>query len=275
MMDKTLGAAVMSPVVMAGLLIGVPPAHAQWVADNSRGVVTVPNYPGSVKTSAHLGNSPFGFPTAGGVQEFMSTAYRVPTSAATAERWFTRALEQRGYRVLSQAESSDGNVSDTIQGIEFGQGIQNNQEIALNFRPVGPHACFMAYETLSYTPPTRPASTKILNPQEIADIRVVYHPWRYGASAQDFVLRQRKKINQIVRILNALPPSSPFMEGCADDFGQGATLTVDFIHQPAWVIQDNAACETVSFPGAPPLTDTAGRLYHALGVDAAEVFHKT
>lgn len=273
-MYKGFLVAAVSPLIIASGLMALPrgagtgmarvrPAVAPLVRTSAP---AVPLYPGSERIAGKTLVSLFGFPVGAGVKDASSPVYRLPVPAATAESWYTRMMEQRGYRLVSRGYAAQDSSAVT-QGLEFAKGVEDTQQAGLSFQETGPGSCDMQYSTVSITLPVRPASTEIASPRDVRQIAVVYRAWRYGSPSQHFSITNHREIARVVRILNALPPSIPMPEHCAADFGQGATLTVEFANHRQWVVRDNAACDSVRIPGAPPLTDVGGLLYRTLGQD--------
>ncbi len=271
---KSVMAALAAPLIVAAGLMSIP--HSVHSASSplpagtagvQGGIPHVPLYPLSAKIAHPALGAFFGVPVVQGIKVKTSPVYRLPVKVSQAEAWYTHAMEQRGFHLLSSGFSSSRNAAVVTRGLEFARGPQNSQLVALTFQAAAPGNCDMQYTASAFSLPKRPASTMIAHPSSVRAIDVVYHPWRYGAPAQDFVIKSREEIDQVVEILNALPTSSPMSEACAADFGQGATLTIKFVNRAAWDVTDNAACETVRIPGAPPLMDVGSRLYQTLGHD--------
>lgn len=277
-MHKGFVVAAVSPLIIASGLMALSPGAGRGVTPVlpavappvQASVPPVPLYPGSEKTAGKTLGSLFGFPVAPGVKDVSSPVYRLPVSVATAEDWYTRMMETSGYRLVSRGYTTQDSSAVT-QGLEFAKGAEDSQQAGLSFQETGPGSCDMQYSTVSITLPVRPASTEIASPRDVRQIAVVYRAWRYGSPSQHFSITNHREIARVVRILNALPPSSPMPEACAADFGQGATLTVEFANHRQWVVRDNAACDSVHIPGAPPLTDVGGFLYRTLGQDRPKV----
>jgi hypothetical protein len=274
-MLKSVIAAAAGPLIVAAALMSVPHLSERVTSPllpvkklvSQTALPHVPRYPLSAKITHKALLSPFGFPLVRGVKEFTSPVYQLPIRVPEAEAWYTRVMERQGYTLLSRGVSSSQNAAAVTDGLEFAKGVENSQQAALTFQSAGAGASDMQYMTMSFALPKRPVSTMISNPDTVKTIAVVYHTWRYGAPSQNFVITNRREIDQIVHILNVLPPSSPMPEGCAADFGQGAKLTIDFVNHQHWLVTDSAACETVRIPGAPPLTDVGSKLYQTLGQD--------
>lgn len=273
-MYKGFVVAAVSPLIIASGLMALPrgtgtgmtPVRPAVAPPAQASAPAVPLYPGSQKSVGKTLVSLFGFPVAAGVKDASSPVYRLPVPAATAESWYTRMMEKRGYRLVSRGYATQDS-STVTQGLEFAKGAEDSQQAGLSFQETGPGSCDMQYSTVSITLPVRPASTEIASPRDVRQIAVVYRAWRYGSPSQHFSITNHREIARVVRILNALPPSSPVPEHCAAEFGQGATLTVEFANHRQWVVRDNAACDSVHIPGAPPLTDVGGLLYRTLGQD--------
>ncbi len=271
---KSVMAAVVGSLIVAAGLMSIPhsvqstssPLPAGTLAGQS-GVPHVPLYPLSAKIAHPALSAFFGLPVVQGIKVKTSPVYHLPVKVSQAEAWYTHAMAQRGFHLLSSGFSSSPDSAVVARGMEFARGPQNSQLVALTFQ-TAPHGnCDMQYTASAFSLPKRPDSTIIVHPSSVRVIDVVYHPWRYGAPAQDFVVKNRKEIGQVVEILNALPTTSPMSEACAADFGQGATLTIQFVNRADWDVTDNAACNTVHIPGAPPLMDVGNRLYQTLGHD--------